>query len=51
MTEALKRYGFVEKTQGYKTIIRPFFEKLEYKIDEIIAKETFPEESELTAEK
>ena len=51
VTEALKRYGFVEKTQGYKNIIRPFFEKLEYKIDEIIAKETFPEESELKAEK
>lgn len=43
VTEALKRYGFVEKTQGYKNIVRPFFENLEWKLDEIIARETFPQ--------
>lgn len=36
---ALMRYGYGKKTQAYKTIIRPFFEKLEYKIDELAATE------------
>ncbi|QDK70334.1 hypothetical protein [Lactococcus protaetiae] len=36
---ALNRYGNGEKTYGYKNIIRPFFEKLEQKIDVIAANE------------
>ncbi|WP_346349448.1 hypothetical protein [Lactococcus petauri] len=38
---ALMRYSDVGKTQAYKKIIRPFFEKLETKIDEIAANERF----------
>ena len=36
---ALMRFGFGKKTQAYNKIIRPFFEKLEYKIDEIAAED------------